>query len=49
MKFYLNFPLSSIISSTKGYTILLFTENICQLIFSNSWNHINYFNFQILY
>ena len=48
MKFYLNFDISSIISNAKGNTILQFTENICQLIYSNTRNHINYFNFQIL-
>ena len=37
----------SIISNTKGDTILQYKENICQLIYSNTWNHINYFNFQI--
>ena len=47
MKFYLCFHMSSIFSNTKANTILQFKENICQLIYSNAWNHINYFNFQI--
>ena len=48
MKFYLSFHISSTISNAKGNTISQFTENICQLIYSNTRNHINYFNFQIL-
>ena len=48
MKFYLTFLVSSIISNAKDNTISQFTENICQLIYSNTRNHINNFNFQIL-
>ena len=40
--------MSYIIGSAKGNTLSQFTEKICQLIYSNTRNHINYFNFQML-
>ena len=46
MKFYLGFHISSIISNAKGNTISQFTENICQLIYSNTRNHINCLTFR---
>ena len=40
MKFYLSFHMSSIVSNAKGNTISQFTGNLCQLIYSNTRNHL---------
>ena len=49
LKFYLSFHMFSMNSNIKSNTILQFTKNIFQLIYSYAWNHITYFSFQIFW